>query len=72
MKKSILNLGKALNKNQQQAVKGGGIPCFEWCALGPDGQALIWKPLFCSCNTNGGGNGNPGNPGNGGGTVDPV
>ncbi|CAL2104711.1 conserved protein of unknown function [Tenacibaculum sp. 190130A14a] len=72
MKKSILTLGKALNRVEQKTITGGGIPCFEWCALDPLTQSMIAKPLFCSCRSGGGGNGNPGNGGSGGGPVDPV
>ncbi|MEX6626206.1 hypothetical protein [Tenacibaculum salmonis] len=43
MKKSILNLGKALNKTEQKLVNGGGHPGYgsslrkirEWCANSP-------------------------------------
>ncbi|WP_299678637.1 hypothetical protein [uncultured Tenacibaculum sp.] len=73
MKKSILKLGKVLNKTQQKTVAGGGSvftgPCFEWCA-DPDLQEMYYKPLFCYCRNGGGGN-PPGNPG-GGGPQDPV
>lgn len=31
MKKSILNIGKALSKAEQQTVNGGGRPCSETC-----------------------------------------
>ncbi|CAL2060326.1 hypothetical protein [Tenacibaculum sp. 190524A05c] len=68
MKKSILNLGNALNKAEQKNIKGGQVfngPCFEWCA-DPYIQELYWKPLFCSCNTSGGGGGNPPGGGNDG------
>ncbi|RBW54650.1 hypothetical protein DS884_17010 [Tenacibaculum sp. E3R01] len=71
MKKSILNLGKTLNKVEQKTISGGQVfngPCFEWCA-DPDIQQMYWKPLYCNCNT-GGGNSGGGNGGgdNGGGS----
>ncbi len=62
MKKSILNLGKALQKAEQKTINGGRVftgPCFEWCAC-PHLQELYWKPLYCSCNTGGSGGGNTG------------
>ncbi len=65
MKKSILNLGKALKKADQKNINGGQVfngPCFEWCA-DPYIQELYWKPLYCNCNTGGSGGGNP--PGGG-------
>lgn len=31
MKKSILNIGKALSKAEQQTINGGGRPCAETC-----------------------------------------
>ena len=65
MKKSILSLGKSLNKGQQKEIKGGGIPCFEWCALDEETQSLIWKPLYCTCNTGGGGGTGGGGTGGG-------
>lgn len=75
MKKSILKLGKALNKLEQKNINGGQVfngPCFEWCA-DPYIQQMYWQPLNCSCNTGSGNNSN-GNNGNGnnGGPVDPV
>ncbi|WP_299124038.1 hypothetical protein [uncultured Tenacibaculum sp.] len=78
MKKSILNVGKALNKAEQKSINGGQQfygPCFEWCA-DPYLQQIFWKPLNCNCNTGGsGGNSGGGTPGGGnpgGGPVDPV
>ena len=65
MKKSILNLGKALNKAEQKTVNGGqvfGGPCFEWCA-DPEIQEMFWKPMYCSCNSGGGGNSGGDGPG---------
>lgn len=58
MKKAILNLGEALNKTEQQTIKGGTITCFEWCALDPMNQASFDKPLYCNCNNSGGSGGN--------------
>lgn len=31
MKKSILNIGNALNKVEQKSIQGGGRPCSETC-----------------------------------------
>jgi len=36
MKKSILNLGKALNKAQQQAINGGTRGCASSCSTDED------------------------------------
>lgn len=60
MKKSILNLGKSLNKAEQKTITGGTIPCFEWCALDPMSQAMFDKPLYCNCNSSGGSGGGGG------------
>ena len=75
MKKSILNLGNALNKAEQKNIKGGQVfngPCFEYCALDDYLKDIFWKPLNCSCNSGGSGGGNNNPPGGGGGPVDPV
>ncbi|KAB1151712.1 hypothetical protein F7018_18050 [Tenacibaculum aiptasiae] len=71
MKKSILNIGEALNKAEQKSINGGQPfygPCFEWCA-DPYIQQNYWKPLNCSCNNRGG---NTGGGSNGDGDHGPV
>ncbi|WP_075343762.1 hypothetical protein [Tenacibaculum agarivorans] len=72
MKKSILKLGKTLNKTEQKVINGGQVfrgPCFEWCAC-PHLQELYWKPLNCSCSS--GGSGGSGGGGSTGGSNQPV
>ncbi len=74
MKKSILNLGKNLNKAEQKMISGGRVfngPCFEWCA---DSflQEIFWQPLNCSCTRGGGGSGGSNPIGGGSGPKDPV
>lgn len=67
MKKSILNLGKVLNKTQQKAINGGGAIGF--C----DGNGDCPSGSYCSnhfCHTNGSDPGNGG--GNGGGCTTPT
>ena len=72
MKKSILNLGKSLSKIEQKNVKGGDIPCFEWCALDPITQSMFDKPLYCSCNTGGSGGSSGGGSWGNDGPTNPV
>ncbi|RLJ97808.1 hypothetical protein [Tenacibaculum discolor] len=41
MKKSILNLGKALNKADQKQINGGRMfTCDEFCSASPQAQQL--------------------------------
>ncbi|MGG6231627.1 hypothetical protein [Tenacibaculum sp. SDUM215027] len=51
MKKSILNLGKVLNKADQKEINGGLPPCF--CSANPvtcpDNLTLV----PCTCNSSG-------------------
>jgi hypothetical protein len=75
MKKSILNLGKPLQKADQKLVKGGQVfngPCFEYCALDDYLKSIFWKPLYCSCNTGGGGSNGGYPPGDDNGPTDWV
>ncbi len=48
MKKQILNLGKALNKKEQQSINGGenGVVCCNWC---PDGTCNSWAASLRAC-----------------------
>ncbi len=49
MKKSILNLGKALNKAEQKTINGGGWPTNEKDCLLCGGE---WGGVLCSLPSN--------------------
>ncbi len=52
MKKTILNLGKTLNKTEQQSINGGfGIYCGpEICDNLPSGESPVDLVYVCVCN----------------------
>ncbi len=41
MKKSILNLGKTLNKTEQQSINGGRLNPFDQCRYRCNGRNLV-------------------------------
>ena len=53
MKKSILNIGKALNKAEQQQIQGGNfqciLDCYDNCYAQSGGDRMVYAPCLDIC-----------------------
>jgi hypothetical protein len=49
MKKSILNLGKALNKVEQKSINGGKAQCDRDHACGPTETCVYYNSTYGIC-----------------------